>query len=276
MSQKTADILKRLEEGVKALLDSDTYRDYLLFTSRFHSYSFRNVLLIFNQRPDATLVAPYRTWQKMHRHVRRGEHGIAVIAPHTYKSRKNGEEDEKDRLGFHVAYTYDVSQTDPDDDEGEVPEICHNLTGNLADNTLLDMLVSVGPVPVAFKKIEGNANGYYSASDFEIVVDDTNSQTQQAKTLIHEIAHCRHRMIDTNAFEACPRADREVIAESTAFVVCSYLGISTDSYSFGYLAGWGDKDLKELKTHLGLIHRISDEIIRDIEAKMRLNGEIAV
>ena len=280
MSQKTSDILQQLEEGVKALLDSDNYKTYLSFLASFHAYSFRNSLLIHIQCKQRgitpTLCAPYRVWQQKHRHVRRGEHGIAVIAPHTYKSRKNGEGDEKDRLGFHVAYTYDVSQTDPDDDEGEVPEICHTLTGNLEDNALLDTLVSVSPVPVIFKKVEGGANGYYSPADCEIVVDDTNSQTQQAKTLLHEIAHCRHRMIDTNAFEACPCSDKEVIAESASFVVCSYLSIPTDSYSFGYLAGWGDKNLKELKTHLGLIHRISDEIIRDIEAKMRLNGEIAV
>lgn len=164
MSRKTSDILQQLEEGVKALLDSDNYKTYLSFLASFHAYSFRNSLLIHLQCKQRgitpTLCAPYRVWQQKHRHVRRGEHGIAVIAPHTYKSRKNGEEDEKDRLGFHVAYTYDVSQTDPDDDEGEVPEICHNLIGELEDNTLLDTLSAAESATVLGHAVKTNEQRY--------------------------------------------------------------------------------------------------------------------
>ena len=268
MSQKTQEILKQLEEGVQSLLDSDKFKEYLAFMSSFHAYSFRNGLLIFMQCQQRgitpSLCAPYRDWQKKHRHVKRGEKGIAIIAPHTYKTKKPDTDEESSKLGFHVAYTYDVSQTDPDDDSGEIPEVCHRLTGTLADADLLDTLVSISPVPVRFEPISNGANGYFKADTLEIVVDNTHDEVQQAKTLIHEQAHAWHHSLDPD-FVSCPKPDKEVIAEACAFTVCSYLGISSDDYSFGYLAGWGSKDQKELKRNLDLIRKISDQIISDLE-----------
>ena len=279
MSQKTTEILKQLEAGVQSLLDSENFKEYLRFLASFHSYSFRNSLLIHLQCQQRgitpSLCAPYRDWQKRHRHVRRGEKGIAIIAPHTYKAKRPDSDEESSKLGFHLAYTYDVSQTDPDDDTGEIPEICHRLTGTLADADLLPTLASISPVPVSFRPVTGEANGYFKRDTLEIVVDNANAEIQQAKTLIHEMSHCHHSMIDPD-FDDCPREAKEVIAESCAYTVCSYLGISTDDYSFGYLAGWGSKDQKELKRHLDLIRRISDQIISDLEAAMDTAIEEAV
>ena len=279
MSQKTAEILQQLESGVQSLLDSDTFQEYLKFLASFHSYSSRNSLLIFIQCQQRgitpSLCAPYREWQKKHRHIRKGEKGIAIIAPHTYKSKKPDTDEESSKLGFHLAYTYDVSQTDPDDDAGEVPEICHRLTGTLADATLLGTLVAISPVPVSFKPIPSGANGYFKADTLEIVVDNTHDEVQQAKTLIHEQAHAWHKSLDPD-FDSCPKPDKEVIAEACAYTVCSYLCIPSDDYSFGYLAGWGSKDQRELKKHLDLIRNISDQIISDLEAAMDTTIEEAV
>lgn len=261
---KTSDILQKLENGVKSLMCSDEYKTYLRFLASFRQYSFRNSILIFSQCPHASLLAPYREWQTRHRHVRRGEKGIAVIAPHTYKKAK-GTDQEEDKLGFHVAYTYDVSQTDPDDEAGEIPSVCHNLTGNLDDSSLLDVLVAVSPVPVSFRPIDGEANGFYDRGRLEIVVDSTNDSIQQAKTLIHEIAHAWHDMTDPD-FDKSPREDREVIAESVAYVVCSYLGIDTADYSFGYVGVWGGSDMKRFQHNLRLIKKLSDDLILEITA----------
>ena len=269
MSQKTAEILQQLEVGVQSLLDSENFKTYLRFLATFHSYSFRNSLLIHIQCQQRgivpTLCASYRDWQKRHRHVRRGEKGIAIIAPHTYRAKKPETDEDTSLLGFHLAYTYDVSQTEPDDDAGEVPEICHRLTGELADASLLETLVAISPVHVSFEPLYGGANGFFRTDTLEIVVDSSNDQIMQAKTLIHEQAHCCHHMIDPD-FDMCPREDKEVIAEACAYTVSTYLGLSTDEYSFGYLAGWGSTDQKELKKHFGLIRQISDQIISEIEA----------
>ena len=125
------------------------------------------------------------------------------------------------------------------------------------------MLVAVSPVPVSFRPIDGEANGYYDRTALEIVVDSTNAPVQQAKTLIHEIAHAWHDMTDPD-FDTSPREDREVIAESVAYVVCSYLGIDTADYSFGYVGVWGGSDMKKFQHNLSLIKKISDDIISEI------------
>ena len=265
MSQKTAEALKVMEQGIQDVMDSQNFQNYLRFSSSFRHYSLNNTLLIYSQTQGrATLCAPYREWQKKHRHVKRGEHGLMIIAPHSYK-KKSSEGDEKDQLGFHVAYTYDISQTEPDDESGEIPEICHNLTEDIPDASLLDTLVSLCPCPVFFEPVEGSANGYFSPTENKIVVDNTNSTLQQTKTYLHEWSHQQHFQKDPD-FKNRTREERETIAESCAFTVCSYLGLSTDEYSFPYLATYSSgKELPELKKFMNLIKTISDEIIDKIE-----------
>ena len=268
MSQKTVEALKVLEQGIQDVMDSQTFQNYLKFLSSFRAYSLNNTILIYAQTQGrATLCCSYRDWQKKHRHVKRGEHGLMVIAPHTYK-KKTSDGDEKDQLGFHVAYTYDVSQTDPDDEQGEIPEICHRLEGDIPDSTLLDTLVSLSPIPVFFEPVEGSANGYFSPTENKIVVDNTNSTLQQTKTYLHELCHQQHFQKDSD-FQKCTRDERETIAESCAFTICSYLGLSTEEYSFPYLATYSSgKELPELKKFMGLIKTISDEIIDKIEVAL--------
>lgn len=275
MSQKIKDILQTLETGVKDLLSSDNYKQYLQYMATFPSYSYRNSLLIYIQCRQQdfmpTLLAPYREWQKRHRHVKAGQHGIAIIAPHYHKQQK-ADGTEEDRLGFHIAHTFDVSQTEPDDPQGEIPEICHRLTGSLPDENLLDVITSISPVPVKFEMIPGETNGYYDSAKCKIAVDDTNSQTQQVKTLLHEIAHCWHNMLVDN-FDECPRNEKEIIAESVAYVVCMSLDVPIDpsEYSFGYLVSYScthhEYDLSSFHANLHLIQRISNQILSDIDAK---------
>jgi len=109
-SQRAA-VLARLEKAVGAIQDSDSFRRYLDVQARFHHYSWGNVALILAQRPDATQVAGYNAWLKMHRYVKRGEHGIKIIVPMTKKYKTEDGEDES-KLFFGVGNAFDYSQTD--------------------------------------------------------------------------------------------------------------------------------------------------------------------
>jgi hypothetical protein len=110
-SRRQPDILARLEQAVGAIQDSDSFRAYLDVQARFHRYSWSNVALIFAQRPDATQVAGYNAWLKMHRYVRRGEKAIKIVVPMTKKV--EGEDGEPERkLIFGTGNVFDVSQTD--------------------------------------------------------------------------------------------------------------------------------------------------------------------
>ena len=131
--QKVQEITEKLEQGIKELFESEKYKTYLNTMSKFHNYSFNNTMLIAMQKPDATLVAGFKAWQKnFDRHVKKGEKGIRILAPVSYKIKeeqeklnpvtgeimldKNGmpitEEVEIKIPAFRVVPVFDVSQTD--------------------------------------------------------------------------------------------------------------------------------------------------------------------
>lgn len=59
---RVKEITDQLEQGVKELFESQKYKDYLTTMSKFHSYSHNNIMLIFQQKPDASLIAGYLSY----------------------------------------------------------------------------------------------------------------------------------------------------------------------------------------------------------------------
>ena len=249
MSDLTRKYIADLDAGVRDLFASDRWRSYLEFLSKFHRYSANNTIAIYLQRPTASLVASFSDWRRKGRQVRKGEHGIKILAPHTIKDIDDETGEIKQRMGFHLAYCFDVSQTDGKD----LPEgPAHQLTGTVDGFARIwDTLLAVSPVPVSVEPItDCEANGYYSHADQRIVVRDGLAELQRVKTAIHEIAHAMLHAKGAEEADA-DRSTREVQAESVAYVVCRALGLDTSDYSFGYVAGWSaDKELKALKASL--------------------------
>ena len=297
-SEKPADKLKeitaRLEQGIKELFDSDRYKEYLRVMSKFHNYSFNNTLLIAMQKPDASLVAGFRSWKNnFKRNVVKGEKGIKILAPSPFKIRQEMEkidpETQKPVIGadgkpvkeekeitipaFKVVSVFDVSQT-----EGkELPDIAVDmLTGDVEHfKDVFAALEKTSPVPIGFEKIEGNSHGYYHLEEKRIAIDEGMSELQTIKTAIHEIAHAKLHDIDPNApkEEQADRPDRrtrEVQAESVAYAVCQHYGLDTSDYSFGYVAGWSSgRELDELKSSLETIRSTAAEIINSIDEHLQ-------
>ena len=286
---KVKEITERLEAGVKDLFESERYQNYLKAMSKFHDYSLNNTLLIVMQKPDASLVAGYTTWQReFERQVKKDEKGIKIFAPAHRKIQKEQPMTDPDTgqpvIGadgkpvmeqrevtiprYKVVSVFDLSQT-----EGrEIPDIAVDaLTGGVEQyEDFFKALEQASPVPVAFEKIESGAHGYYHLEDKRIAIDEGMSELQTVKTLIHEIAHAKLHDIDLNApREEQNRADRrtrEVEAESVAFTVCQHFGLDTSDYSFGYIAGWSSgKDIKELKASLETIRTTANELITEID-----------
>ncbi len=179
------DVLAKAVDEVRA---SDLFRKNLDVQARFHRYSWRNSMLILSQCPNASQVAGYRAWQKLKRQVRKGEHGIRILAPCPYKREveaPNGETDTVSGMFFRCVSVFDVSQTD-----GEaLPTVDVPTVADAAD-TLLTALARVaefGKIAVTFGTIDGGAYGV--SKHGAIGVDDTHTTGQQAKTLAHELAH---------------------------------------------------------------------------------------
>ena len=86
--ERLQEITAGIEQGIKELFESEKYMRYLSVMSKFHRYSVNNTMLIYMQRPDATLVAGFNKWKnQFERHVKKGEHGITIIAPTPYKKK---------------------------------------------------------------------------------------------------------------------------------------------------------------------------------------------
>lgn len=293
-AQQVREITDKLEQGIKDLFESEKFKEYLTTMSKFYNYSFNNTLLIAMQKPDATLIAGYTSWQRnFDRHVMKGEKGIKILAPAPYKAQEEREKidpatqkpvldaDGKPvtetvevmRPAFKVVNVFDVSQTDGK----ELPDIAvDELTGSVENYAaFFEALKQESPVPISFEDIPGGAKGYFSYVENRIAIQKGMSEIQTVKTAIHEIAHAKLHAINPDEKiapeERKDRHTKEVEAESVAYTVCQRYGIETSDYSFGYIAGWSsDKDTKELKGSLETIRSTAAEMIESIDAKLKV------
>lgn len=281
--EKTKQAFEMIEQGVKDVYSSDNFRKYLSCCSKFHSYSLNNTLLILAQKPDATLVAGYNAWQRnFNRHVDKGERGLIILAPVTSKITQlmdkadedgnplldeNGDPIKEERvinqLRFTTTTVFDISQT-----SGEpLPSLIHNLTGS-SDEILafIDSVKNICTIPIDYHSpskdavLAGGAKGYYSIAEDRIVLNMELEDMQIAKTLIHEYSHSiLHKKTDKDSDQ------REIEAESLAFVLCDHFGIDTSDYSFGYIASYAAQDEAKLKTILSNIQSSAHEMIDKLE-----------
>lgn len=292
-NEDTADqvrkITEQLEQGVKELFESQKYKDYLTTMSKFHSYSHNNVLLIFQQKPDASLIAGYSAWKTEHgRQVRKGSKAIKILAPAPYRAKVNRDKINPDtnkpvldengnpvkenvevqKLAFKVVSVFDVSDT-----EGrELPSAgVSELMGDVERyEDFFEALKRTCPVPIEFDTISSGAKGYFSLTENRIVINKGMRQVQTIKTIIHEISHQRlHSGDNPDHGKDKPRSSKEVEAESVAYTVCQHYGIDTSDYSFAYVTGWSEgKELPELKQSLDTIRKTASEFISKIDGYM--------
>jgi hypothetical protein len=243
-AQQVAQLHQQLTAGVLELVNGESWQAMLTAAARFHSYSWRNCLLILAQMPTATRVAGYRAWQSLGRQVRKGEHGIAVLAPVTCRSNVEDEEagdveasTAREIRGWKIEHVFDISQTDGEPlphvtashVDGEAPPgLWDALTAQViaADFTLLREATPGRPT----------ANGSMTRSEKTVRVRDDLGPAQACKTLAHELAHVQlgHGTADCTD----TRSQAEVEAESVTYIVASTAGLDTSGYSFPYIGHW--------------------------------------
>ena len=207
--ERLREITDGIEQGIKELFESERYMRYLSVMSRFHRYSVNNTMLIYMQKPDATLVAGYNKWKdQFERHVKKGEHGITIIAPTPYKKKieeqkldpdtkapildKDGkivtEEKEIEIPMFRPVKVFDVSQTDGK----PLPELASSLSGNVPNyEVFMEALRRSAPVPITFEAMAADTDGYFSADHQKIAIRQGMSEVQTVSATVHEIAHSK-------------------------------------------------------------------------------------
>ena len=292
--EQLKEITDRIEAGIRDIFESgdmEKYRNYLRTMSRFHNYSLNNQALIHLQRPDATLVAGYNRWRdKFSRHVLRGEKGITIIAPTPYKKKIEQEkldpdtklpildadgkivteEKEIEIPMFRPVKVFDYAQTDGKPLPERVASPVANLTGSVENyEAFMEALRRSSPVPVEFKPLSADMDGYFSPKSQSITLREGMSEVQTVSAAVHEIAHAKlHNYGLQQAAErkAKSRNTEEVEAESISFMVCAYFGIETGANSFGYVATWSkNAELPEFRASLDTISKTANGIITDVE-----------
>ena len=293
--ERLQQITAGIEQGIKELFESEKYMRYLSVMSRFHRYSVNNTMLIYMQKPDATLVAGYNKWKnQFERHVKRGEHGITIIAPTPFKKKIEEqkldpdtkapmldaegkiimEEREVEIPMFRPVKVFDVSQTDGK----PLPELASSLSGNVQNyEAFMEALRRSAPVPLSVEPMAENMDGYFSPDQQRIAIRAGMSEVQTVSAAVHEIAHSKLHNYAKAQEEAARAGDKEppkkkdrnteeVEAESISYAVCQYYGIQTGENSFGYIANWSQgKELPELRASLETINKAAGELIADID-----------
>ena len=292
--EQLKEITDRIEAGIRDIFESgdmEKYRNYLRTMSRFHNYSLNNQALIHLQRPDATFVAGYNRWRdKFSRHVLRGEKGITIIAPTPYKKKIEQEkldpdtklpildadgkviteEKESEIPMFRPVKVFDYAQTDGKPLPERVASPVANLTGSVENyEAFMEALRRSSPVPVEFKPLSADMDGYFSPKSQSITLREGMSEVQTVSAAVHEIAHAKlhnYALQQPEERRHKSRNTEEVEAESISFMVCAYFGIETGANSFGYVATWSkNAELPEFRASLDTIGKTANGIITDVE-----------
>ena len=185
--EEMKELFKKIDDGVKAVFESDSYKECLRYMSKFTNYSAGNCILIMLQKPDASLVAAFGKWKQLGRSINKGEKCIAILAPMTFKNKElkeqpvvdqNGQkvfnadgsekkekvEVDESSVGFKKIYVFDVSQTN-----GEpVPEYVHELNEEIEEEhveAVIEAVRRVTGLSVEFEDISSGAKGYYSCGE---------------------------------------------------------------------------------------------------------------
>jgi len=227
-------LVEEVKAGVAQIQGSEDWKRWLESCSKFWKYSFHNQMLIAIQKPSASLVAGFHTWKEMGRWVKKGEHGIRILAPVMVKVKDENEpETEVVRaIRFRAVSVFDLAQTEGKD----MPEVSKPLSGEAPEDMLdkVQAYIESQGYTVRLGETPSGVYGYVNISK-EIVLKEGEGTAQTLDTLCHEVSHALLGHLEDKGLS---RDEKELEAETAAWVVCRNLGLETRDSSFGYLAAW--------------------------------------
>ncbi|PED20402.1 LPD25 domain-containing protein [Bacillus toyonensis] len=294
-------LTKKMEKSVEGYFRTPgDLKEYLTFMAKFYHYSPSNISLIQSQFEGASAVGSFSFWKEKGFAVKKGEKGIQILVPNrtvakfkdkegSWKTVTKANEEEKKqiesksvevipgRLYFAVGHVFDVSQTNAKAED--LPRIFPNrwLEGSVTDYKSLykgmEAIAEKNGVKIIAPKAElGVSKGVSYTLTKEVALNPRNSELQNVKTLLHELAHAKLHTAETHMNYTAP--EKEFQAEMTAYAVSSYFGIDTSEYSLGYLANWTQgKEMKDKTKLLKEVHETSIEFIETIENTLEKDKE---
>jgi antirestriction protein ArdC len=257
-SEQIKEITDRATERLVAALNagrSEALTGYLKAIGRFHRYSLHNVMLIASQKPNASYVAGFRTWNQLGRFVKKGEKGIVILAPIIRRKAENDEDYQEASASvacFRAAYVFDVSQTDGQ----ELPHIGIVQGQPREHRERLRIFAEAQGISVEYSSEFAPARGVSRGG--RITLLPGQSHAEEFSTLAHELAHELLHRGDRRGTTS--RRIRETEAEATAFVVCHAIGLETGSAASDYIQLWNG-DAKLLTESLGYVRHAASQML---------------
>lgn len=284
------ELLEKANEGIeKCFTSPEQFKELINYMSKFYNYSFRNTFLIQEQFKGALAVGSYAFWKEKGFTVNKGEKGIKILVPNRlsdYFINSKGEEVKlskatleekrlieqgeievrKGKLIFNQGYVFEVSQTNAKaedlpkifpgrwlDEEVQNYDLMYKAMENIAKKIGVRIIEPKGEL--------GAVKGVSYPLTKEVALNPRNTQLQNVKTLIHELAHAKLHTIETR--DNYTTNEKEFQAEMSAYSVCSYFGLDTSEYSFRYIKNW-TKGV-ELKDKEKLINEVRETVKEYIE-----------
>lgn len=302
-----------LESGLQELMTSEKYLDFLNTMAERPRYSFNNTVLVYLQKPDATFLAGYGKFRETYGHqVMQGEKGIKIFAPIIRKKKNNlleeeiektkdnkEEKEEETIVGFRMVKIFDISQTKPimekTEEGNEIPcKKAQKLIDSLSylkmvnlwaeDEEFQEELLAAAKdmidIPVMEEELSPDLGGYFRFKDkdnLHIVLNNKFGITSRFTTLLHEWTHYHlHNPFKKETewiTEKFKKQDKEIQAESVAYIVAKHFEIDSSPESFKYVASWSkEKDIKDLKTSMEIIQKTAATFIELIETRLETEG----
>jgi antirestriction protein ArdC len=225
------DQLEQLSQALAAGR-SDQLQEFLSTMAKFHNYSLGNTLLIMCQKPEATKVAGFHAWKDLGRSVKKGEKGIAILAPMLFKNREAEEAPEPESgeeriIRFRVVYVFDISQTEGED----LPQFARpdGEPGDYLDK--LRALISDLDIALEYREDLGGAEGLSSGG--LIAIKQGLTAAEEFSTLVHELTH--EQLHKGELREGTTLQNRELEAEAVAYVVSQCIGLNAGTASSDYI-----------------------------------------
>lgn len=254
--ERVEQLQKVFEEGVLSLANDASWRRMMDFLAKFRHYSFNNTILIYMQKPDATMLAGYKQWMSRGRQVKKGEKSIKIFGHSTIKKKDdngniilNDDGSEATYVYYPILSVFDVSQTEPipgkEDLYAKSQEMLQtNVEGDDPEGIYEKLQVWLQVNGFYFSEVGelGGAQGATNQQEKQVRVLSSLSPATKAETLIHECAHVLlHK--DTDDYRE-HRGLRETEAESVGYIIGKMHGLDTSKISIPYVASWsnGDKD----------------------------------
>lgn len=267
--QQAAEMLAMAKAEIPLLFTAERYLYFLDFVSRFHNYSYLNLVLLFKQYPAATYLAPYALWKNIALsfgpdhdalNEKGKKKGLITLIPFTKETLGNKDQKTKYELIYHVANLFDVSQTN----HLEIPEA--KISYELLPEYIIDVIREITGYGIyevsAYDDPQlKNQNAYCSVHTKAIFLKKELHPVQQLISLLPlavDITLADHAFIEERF--------RLLVRESCVYCLFIFYGLDVSQYTFSSISLYQRYPLDVLE---GILHRtqsITHSLIIQIDA----------